>query len=193
EDLPEERAQDTVDLRATADQGEDPKPKHRQRGDQEHQHRSPRADDERAVVRDDERSIRGRPLGDLDLGRHRRTMAPGGSRGQWAFGQAVCCSWELERWAKTLRWIHGMNQRSSPIQPAFRHASINSDPRMTSSGFVPSTPARMKLAFRNTPPNAAIPVNRPTSSPNPTANSPSATRVANRPALGWTTFSRNQE
>jgi hypothetical protein len=86
-----------------------------------------------------------------------------------------------------------MNHRSRPIQPALRHASIKSDPRMTPKGFVPSTPARMKFAFKKTPPNAAIPVNRPTSRPSPTADSPSATSVANRPAFGTTIFSRNQE
>ena len=84
-----------------------------------------------------------------------------------------------------------MNHRSSPIQPAFRHATTISVPRMTSAGLTPSDPARMKFAFMNTPPNAAIPVSRPTSRPRPTASSPSATSVANRPALGWTTFSRN--
>ena len=36
-----------------------------------------------------------------------------------------------------------------------------------------------------------MPVSSPTSSPRPTANSPSATSVANRLAFGWTKFWRN--
>jgi hypothetical protein len=44
------------------------------------------------VVRDDERSIRGCPLGDLDLGRHELNRKRAASLPQWLFGQAVDCS-----------------------------------------------------------------------------------------------------
>ena len=99
---------------------------------------------------------------------------------------------EVAPLANHVRWTHGRNQRSKPIQPAFRQANMSSEPRMISSGFEPSTPASTKFEFMNTPPNAAMPVSNPTSRPSPTASSPSATSVANRPAFGWTMFSRNQ-
>src|SRR4029078_7390216 len=88
------------------------------------------------------------------------------------------------------RCAHDRNQRSSPSQPAFRQATTSSVPSTIITGFAPSTPASTKFALRNTPPKAAKPVSRPTSSAMPTPSSPSATRVANSPAFGTTTASR---
>ena len=54
------------------------------------------------MVRDDERSIRGCPLGDLDLGRHEVNRRSAGTLPQWLFRQAVtfgdgfCCRIRIE-------------------------------------------------------------------------------------------------